>query len=157
MNPMMDAIKKKKAGLVSSSHEGTHLNTTEHPDSKGPDASHLHQLVAGLSDGEKSQLKTILDKSDSAGKTAMDIQKGGPSTHEKQAIQAQSQKDDQMNAMDDEQNEHMDDPSGQSSDDIGMSMLDHKSKTGDPAIQPRNLGERVKMGIAQKLKAKGKL
>ncbi len=148
MNPMMAAIKKKKGmlGDHSMGHESQHVD-----DPAASGAGHgLHEFVAGLNDQQKNDLKSILDKS---GKGAQEIAKGGPSSHEKEMISKEAQSENETNQM--EQAEHQ--QPGGDSDDIAMSMLDHNSKNVEPGQKPRNLGERMKFSLAEKLKQKGKL
>ncbi len=56
-----------------------------------------------------------------------------------------------------EQDEHDAGMSSNESDDIAKSMLDSRSTGANPITQPRNLGERMRMNLASKLKGKGKI
>ncbi len=140
MDPMMMAIKKKRGSSV---HTEDYSDPREEMSQPSASGGGLHEFVAGLNDQEKMQLKSILDKSNNS---SAEITKGGPSSNEQQKIAEKSSEEDDMNEI--SEDEH---------DDIGMSMLDHKSKMDQPGTQPRNLGERVRMDIASKLKHKGKL
>ncbi len=148
MNPMMAAIKKRKAG--GGAQEGDHQDMGHgslHADDKQKD---LHGLVASLSPDEKHSLKTILNSD----KGSQEIAKGGASTEEKGKIQAAMDEENSESALE-EQNEQQ---PGQSSDDIALSMLDSRHTGANPPTEkPRNLGERMKMSLASKLKGKGKI
>ena len=155
MNPMMAAIKKRKSAgqAVMGDHQDM-SHYSEHAEDKTDDQKDLHGLVASLNDEEKSKLKSILDKDASS-----EIQKGGPSTNEKSQIQAAIKQEDQSNALEQQDTEDRYPGSGVSeeqSDEIGKSMLERKHMSGDVG-KPRNLGERARMAIASKLKAKGKI
>ena len=154
MDPMMAAIKKKRAGMVGDHDMGHDAQHVDDPHMNKPPAGHgsgLHEFVAGLNDQQKSDLKSILDKS---GSGASEIQKGGPSTHEKQLIAKEAQAENESNQM--EQAEHEQGPD-YDEDEIASSMLDHNSKNAAPGQKPRNLGERMRFGLASKLKTKGKI
>lgn len=142
MNGMLAAIKNKRKG-----QEGDHQDMghgSQHADDKEKD---LHGFVESLNDHEKGKLKSILAQDGNA----QGIAQGDPSTEERGKIQDAMGKENQMNALE-EQDEPVD------SDAIGKSMLDSKYMGSNPPTdKPRNLGERVKMGIAAKLKSKGKI
>lgn len=153
MNSMLAAIKKRKNGGEtvmgdhgSMSHPSMHTDDADQNPNHGKD---LHGLVASLSDDEKHQLKGILDGKNSA----QEINKGGPSSEEKGKINQAMQAGNQKSSM--EQGEEANE-SGVDSDEIGKSMLDSRFMSNPPA-QARNLGERVKLDIHNKLKAKGKI
>lgn len=155
MNPMMAAIKKRKAGgqAVMGDHQDM-SHYSEHAEDKSADQKDLHGFVSSLSDDEKSKLKSLLDKDASS-----EIQKGGPSTNEKSLIQSAIKQEDQSNALEQQDLEDRHPDAGVSeeqSDEIGKSMLERKHMSGDVG-KPRNLGERARMAIANKLKAKGKI
>ena len=150
MNPMMAAIKKKRGGMQESDMSGVDESTAQPTQGAG-----LHEFVAGLNDAQKAQLKGMLDKSS---KAVTEIQKGGPSSKEQAMIAEASSEENMRNAAIDESDELEMNAGGEDkSDEIAMSMLDHKAKTGNPDVKPLNLGDRMKMSLAQKLKSKGKL
>ena len=134
MDAMYDAIKKRRGGPG---------EIGESAPEKGAD---LLGFVAALSDEEKGALKMLLDK----GSASQDIQKGGPSTEESAAIEGAIAEENEENALVDAEDDV-------DSDAIGASMLDSRFTGAGPMPKPRNLGERVKTGIAQKLKSKGKI
>lgn len=149
---MIAAIQKKKAGTAK---EGDHQDMghpSQHADDKTKD---LHGFVASLSEGDKHQLKGILAK-DGGGKNEMAIAKGGASTEEQGKIQEAMAKGNQESDLEEKQ-EHDTGMSSNDSDDIAKSMLDSRSTGSNPITQPRNLGERMRMGLASKLKSKGKI
>ena len=149
---MLAAIQKKKQGAAL---EGDHQDMTHgsgHADDKTKD---LHSFVQSLSDQDKSSLKTILD-SHVADKSQA-IAKGGSSTEEDGKVKAAMTKENSETDLEQQQ----EDSSGSQihdSDDIAKSMLDSRHMGGNPPTgKPRNLGERMKMGIAANLKGKGKI
>ena len=150
---MIAAIQKKKAGTAK---EGDHQDMghpSEHADDKTKD---LHGFVASLSEGDKHQLKGILAKDGGAGKNEQHIAKGGASTEEQGKIQEAMAKGNQESDLE-EKEEHDGGMSAHDSDDIAKSMLDSRSMGSNPITQPRNLGERMRMNVASKLKSKGKI
>lgn len=155
MNPMMAAIRKRKSGggqspAAGSDHEGQGHQAEHVDDQAAPHGKDLHGLVASLSDNEKHQLKTIL--SSDSGKNTSEIEKGAPSSEEQGKIESAMSAENQTNAL-----EEQDDKPSVQSDDIGKSMLDSRDTGRNPLEKPRNLGERMRMGIASKLKSKGKM
>ncbi len=154
MNAMIAAIKKRKAG--GDAKEGDHQDMghpSEHADDKQKD---LHGFVASLSEGDKHQLKGILAKDGSAGKNEQHIAKGGASTEEQGKIQEAMSKGNKEADLEDA-DDHDSSMSANDSDDIAKSMLDSRSTGANPITQPRNLGERMRMNLASKLKGKGKI
>lgn len=156
-NPMLAAINKRKSGGMTKM--GDHQDMS-HPSEHSEDADmdntqKLHDFVSSLSEGDKSHLKTILDKSNN---TAQEIAKGGPSTEEKAAVEKTMKTNNQRTQM--AEDEEHEDASGPhiDSDEIGKSMLDSRFTSGNtPNVQPKSLGDRVKMDIYNKLKGKGKV
>ncbi len=149
MNPMMAAIKKRKAS--GDAAQGDHqdmVHGSEHADDKQKD---LHGFVASLSEGDKHQLKGILAKDATGGKNEQHIAKGGASTEEQSKIEGTMAEENKETDLE-EQQEHG--VSANQSDDIAKSMLDSRSAS---ITQPRNLSERMKMSLASKLKGKGKI
>ncbi len=153
MNPMMAAIKKRKAGGLAV--EGDHQDMghdSAHSDDKQKD---LHGLVASLSDGEKHKLKSIL--SNDSGDKSQAIAKGGPSSQEDAKVKSAIDDENNETALQ-EREEQAPGAPGHDSDDIALSMLDSRHLGGNPPEgKPRNLGERMKMSLAAKLKGKGKI
>lgn len=136
MDAMRDALKSKRSGGMLMAEAG--------PEASGGGMS---DLVQSLSDDQKRDLmQALVASSGSEGGTSpSDIEKGQPSDEERSKIEAKM--GDEGPGVPEEE-----------SDDIAMSMLDSKSKMpGAENAQPRNLGERVKLGLAAKLKGKGKL
>lgn len=144
MSAMIDAIKKRR-GLGGGHPHGGHEGQSE--EGGGAD---LHALIAGLSHEEKSNLQQIL--SEDMG-NASEITKGAPSSEEHKKIGEAIGKENEMNAAEEgeEEIENAD------SDAIGKSMLDSRDMGSNPITEPRNLGERMRMSVTNKLKAKGKL
>lgn len=160
MNPMYAAIKKRQAG--GQAKMGDHQDMA-HPSEHTEDAdntSHLHDFVSNLSHGEKQSLKSILENDKT---TAQDIAKGGPSTEEKQAIEGSMAEENAETGKEEQQEQErgLDGPQASNpatdSDAIGKSLLDSRYTGGGEMPKPRNLGERMKSHVAQKLKEKGKL
>lgn len=155
MNPMADALKQKRMGLVDTSAPEGHMS-----DESGHGGKDLLGLVASLSEEERGKLKDILH---AAGSNDMGIQKGDPSSEEQSKISDQINKDAAKKSAADASGQEPGDEAAEAevspeeSDDIGKSMLDSKYNNGPINAPPRNLGERVKNGIAAKLKGKGKL
>lgn len=150
MDPMHAAIKKRR-GLVGDHQDMGHASQHVADDSNGGQSGgkDLQGIVASLTDNEKHQLKGMLNVDNSQA-----IAKGNPSSDEKAKIAQESSKQDQMNDMS-QQNDPM---QSADSDEIAKSMLDSRHMGSNaPTGKPRNLGERMKMGIASKLKAKGKI
>lgn len=151
MSAMLAALRNKKQGMAK---EGDHQDAThpsEHADDKTAD---MHSFVAGLSDKDKTHLKTILN---TAPDKSMQIAKGGSSTEEDLKVKGAMSHENQNTTLMQNQEEGSGDE-GHDSDDIAKSMLDSKH-LGDnpPTAPPRNLGERMKMSLAAKLKSKGKI
>ncbi len=146
---MLAALKNKKAG---NAIQGDHQEMS-HGSLHAEDADKdLHGLVASLSDGQKSKLKGILD---SHVDKSMQIAKGGSSSEEDGKVKSAIHKENDETALE-EKEEH--DSGNLDSDDLAKSMLDSKHLNGSaPVAPPRNLGERMKMSLAAKLKGKGKL
>ncbi len=148
MNPMHAAIRSKRMSGHSAPMSESEMAPQSAP-AHGPGAhdepgKDLHGFVASLSGHEKMQLKGILDQ----GAKPNAIASGEPSSEEQGKIQQMASNQDQggLSLPEDE------------SDEIGKSMLDSRFKNGSmDGKQPRNLGERVKMAIAGKLKSKGKI
>lgn len=146
MSAMLAAIQKRKAG--GQNQLGDHQDMTHHSQhSDDADQNKLHSFVSGLSDDQKNKLQMILEKS---GHDEQKIAQGHPSSEERGKIAEQMSLE--GGAPEIEAQEPDDE-----SDEIGKSMLDSKFTGGNPPTKPRNLGERVKMAISSKLKAKGKL
>lgn len=145
MSAMMAAIKGRKGGMLG--HEGLG-HQSQHGDDKEKD---LHGFVAGLSEGDKHQLKSILANDATGGKNEQHIAKGGASTEEQSKIEGSMAEENKETGLEEEQEHGI---SGNQSDDIAKSMLDSRSAN---ITQPRNLSERVKMSLSNKLKGKGKI
>lgn len=143
MNPMSDAIRKKRSGSVD-------MNIPDAPEESG--SKNLLGLVASMSDEDRAKLKDILAASE--GSNEADVEKGAPTKGEHAAIHEKMEADSEEH----EAEENSEPGQEASSDEIGRSMLDSRFNKGTPeGMQPRGLSDRVKFGIADKLKAKGKL
>lgn len=163
MNPMADALKKKRMGLVDMSAPEGHMDGSD----EGHGGKDLLGMVASLSEQERGKLKDILSAAGTGNEQG--IAKGDPSSEEQMKIQQQVGLDKaKVQASDNSGAEPGDeaaeaevnpDPAHQSdqSDDIAKSMLDSKYNNGPITAPPRNLGERMKNAVATKLKGKGKL
>jgi hypothetical protein len=156
MNPMHAAI-RKRLGHNSQPPEAGHSGPRE---SAGPDhapehaegGADLHGFVAGLSDQEKSKLKSIL----SSDQNAQKIAQGAPSSEEQGKIAEAMEGESEMHGLEASQDAGHG-ISEDESDEIGKSMLDSRHIRGMATEKPKNLGERAKQYIASKLKAKGKI
>lgn len=160
MNPMMAAIKKRKGygsepGDHSAGHTPQHTDVGAPSDQPQDGAGKLQAIVESLKPHEHEQLKSLLDQAKPD--RSQQIAKGAPSTKEQGKIAEAASQENAQNAME----EHEDDGGSgvpeHVHDEIGMSMLDSRHKNGMATEKPRNLGDRVKQGIASKLKAKGKI
>lgn len=155
MDPMYSAIKKKR-GLIGDHQGSGHMSQHVSDDtnkSQDHGSKDLHGLVASLSDSEKHQLKGMLNSDNTQA-----IMKGGPSSDEKGKIAQESSKQDRENDMEQMSDDHGNAVDPVDSDEIAKSMLDSRHMGSNaPTGKPRNLGERMKMGLASKLKAKGKI
>ena len=147
MSAMLAAIKKRKE--ASPPQEGGDHQHMGHAAQHADDPKDLHGLVASLSSSEKHNLKSILDND----KGAMAINKGEPSSEEKGKIEAAIGEENQESSLEEQQESPSHD-----SDEIARSMLDSRHLGSNPPQgKPRNLGERMKMSLASKLKGKGKI
>ena len=148
---MLSALKNKKAGMAKMGDHQDMSHGSEHADDADKD---LHGIAAGLNDGEKMKLKGILDTHLDK---SMQIAKGGSSTEEDGKVKEAMGKENQETDLEEKQ-ENSSGSAIHDSDDIAKSMLDSKHLSDNPApMKPRNLGERMKQGLAAKLKAKGKI
>lgn len=143
MDPMMSALKQKRGGLLNDGEENAH----QMPEEKNSGGMDMKSLVGALSQDQKSQLLSLLVSGNDGGNKAhpgkapniSDIEQGGMSPGEQSDIE-----------------ESLGD-GHESEDQIAESMIASSDKNraagGD---KPRNLGERMKFGLANKLKNKGK-
>lgn len=158
MDAMYSAIKKRR-GLIgdhqSMGHSSQHVaDDTNKGEKKMDEGKNLHAFVAALNDHEKGQLKDILGGNDKT----MEIMKGAPSSEERSKISAASSAENARNEAEESSGGHGNAVDPIDSDEIAKSMLDSRHMGSNaPTGKPRNLGERMKMGIAAKLKAKGKI
>ena len=134
MSAMLSAIQNRKSG-------GMMSEKPQHELAEG--GTDLQSLVDSLSDEQKMELQGLLADSSKPEGSASEIAKGEASTEEQGQIK-KSMASDEMIGSDE-------------SDDIGMSMLEGRDKGQTPITEPRNLGERMRMSVSNKLKAKGKL
>lgn len=155
MDAMHAALKKRQGkGLMAhSDHMPEHQGmNTEMQDDQGKD---LHGLVASLSHEEKGKLKQILSQDQN--NKSMQIAKGGPSSEEDAAVSNKMAKENKMEQLEDTNEAGSAGIGEDESDDIAKSMLDSRHMRGMANEKPRNLGERMKQGLASKLKSKGKI
>lgn len=152
---LLAAIKKRKEQGTKMGDHVDMSHASEHTEDADKD---LHGIAQSLDDGQKSKLHSILS-TQLNGKG--NIAKGDPSSEEQGHIAEASQEEKKTNllskANEDSNDEH---PvmSDVDSDEIGKSMLDSRHLGGNPPTgKPRNLGERMKMTVMNKLKAKGKI
>lgn len=144
---MLAAIKKKKQGDTLMGDHQDSAHPSQHADDNSKD---LHGLVESLNPHEKDKLKTILAND---GKNEQSIPKGGASSDEQAKIQDAMSKENNESSLEESQEQSF----GDHEDDIAKSMLDSRHLGGNPPTNPRNLGERMKINLASKLKAKGKI
>ncbi len=112
-------------------------------DSVSGDAQDLKGLVSSLDDSQKSLLLNILVKDKSANESAPALEKGGQGPGEKLELE-------EFVSDFEPDEEH------ESEDEIMESMVSSADKTrAERGTNPRNLSERVKIGLANKLKKKG--
>lgn len=155
MDAMHAALKKRQGkGLMShgdhmSEHQGMN---TDMPQENGKD---LHGLVQSLSHEEKGKLKQILahDQNDKS----MQIAKGGSSSEEDSIVSKKMDEENKLEQLEDANEAGSTGIGEDESDDIAKSMLDSRHMRGMANEKPRNLGERMKQGLASKLKSKGKI
>lgn len=152
---LMAAIKKRK---MEGAKMGDHVDMS-HPGQHTEDADKdqdLHGIVSSLNDDQKGKLHSILS-SHLSGKN--EISKGSPSSEEQSKIADESQKENHENSLEAAESGNGGDGSvSAESDAIGKSLLDSRHLGANPPTgKPRNLGERMKMGVMNKLKAKGKI
>ncbi len=145
MNPMLSALKNRR-----SSQADDHKTENVHD---GDHSKQLHEFVKTLSPEAKEKLHTMLSQ-DMGGKSSEQIAKGAPSKEEQMKIAQQAQADNGEEGL--EQDSTDLDSSGVDSDKIALNMLDTRFKNAPPS-KARNLHERVQMGMAKDLKAKGKI
>lgn len=142
MDAMYSAIKGRRGGLLNDEEENAHQ---EKADVQGPKGMDMKSLVSALSDDQKMQLLKMLVSGSEAREeaptkmTAQSIEKGGMGPGEEEELEEASELG----------GEH------ESEDEIAESMLSsgdkYRAQRGD---SPRNLGERMKFGLASKLKNK---
>lgn len=142
MDSMLSAIKAKRGGGNSMADQNTMMDKS--PDGQqGP--SEMKGLIESLDDSQKQELMMLL--SNEAAQKNNDVEKGAPTSNEKQIIEKQAAEENQEGELPMEQ-----------SDDIAMSMIDRDSlRKAESNVKPRGLGDRARMAMAQKLKGKGKL
>lgn len=150
MDAMHAAVKSKRKagapGLMDSEDEMGVAPEQAAPEHEG---SGMSELVSKLSPEQKEELMQLLSAESESGDevSSVEIEKGMPSSDEKQKIEAKMAKEKPPeDGYDDE-----------TSDDIAMSMVDRRDANKPEGFRPKNLGERARIGMAQKLKGKGKL
>ncbi len=140
MDGMLGAIKAKR--------NGSGLLNEEQPQKPSAEKSAgMGQLIDSLSDEQKQMLLKMLVQDVMPADTQKIEMGDGMGKGEKMEIEMES--------------EEMDDPYGdyqqESEDEIAESMISSSDMAkADTTAKPRNLGERMRMSLASKLKKKGK-
>lgn len=148
MDPMMMALQKRKGLLGGDKQEAMVEEKAEAAPKKG-----MAGLVDALSEDQKQQLLAMLVKDQASGPAEAgdteSIAKGAPGPGEMEALADEAEGE--GIGMADLGEGH------ESEDEIAESMISSADKMrADKGVKPRNLGERVKVGLASKLKQKGK-
>lgn len=140
MDAMYSAIKGRRGGLLNDQEENAGQEMPEMPQQK-KEGGDLKSLVSSLSDDQKMQLLGILMKDQGMGNTKVEIEKGGMGPGEEAELADESD---------------LEGEGHESEEQIAESMLSSADKMrASQGAAPRNLGERMKMGLANKLKKKG--
>lgn len=140
MDALYSAIKSRRGGLLNDDEENAH----QEPAPQKGGGMDMKSLVSALSDDQKMQLLKMLvsgdgDKEAPSKMTAQSIEKGGMGPGEEEELEEAS----------DLGGEH------ESEEEIAESLLSSGDKyRADRGDKPRNLGERMKFGLASKLKQK---
>ena len=112
-------------------------------DSGAGSTDEMKGLVASLDESQKSMLLKMLVKDQSASENAPNLERGGMGPGEEMGIE------EFVSEFEPEEGH-------ESEDEIMESMISSADKTrADQGTKPRNLGERVNIGLANKLKKKG--
>lgn len=137
MNGMLGAIKSRRGGLLGDDQEMGDSGYDSPQEPEGDDK--LKGLVDALSEDQKAELLQLLVKDQSANEDAPAIEKGKMGPGEEQELA--------QYAGDDENADH------ESEDEIAESMLSSADKMrADQGAKPSGLGQRMRMGLANKLK-----
>ncbi len=138
MDAMYSAIKGRRGGLLNDVEENAGQEMPEPQTKQGGD---LKGLVTSLSDDQKMQLLGILMKDQGMGSAKVEIEKGASGPGEDAEL---------AHEVEDLGGDH------ESEDEIAESMLSSADKMrAEQGARPRNLSDRMKMGLASKLKKKG--
>lgn len=141
MDGLASAIRGRRGGLMEEQEE----MMTEEPSMGGPkqDGSGLKGLVDQLDPSQKSLLLKMLIKDSAANENAPKIETGAMGPGEAMELEEFT-------------SEFEPEEGHESEEEIMESMVSSADKTrADRGTEPRNLGERVKVGLANKLKKKG--
>lgn len=141
MDAMYSAIKGRRGGLLNDHEENAHQMPEEQGAPKG--GGDMQGLVESLSPEQKSQLLALLVQEQAP--------EGEAKPNDAAAIQKGEMGPGEMAELDAEAGE-----GHESEEEIMESMISSADKSRvDQGAKPRNLGERVKMSLASKLKKKG--
>ncbi len=142
MDAMHSAIKQRRNGLLSDAPVEQAPTTPGEPGVGGSKPEEMAGLVKMLSNDQKQMLLQMLAKDIQGVNTAEIEQEGAPGPGEEMELAEYS----------------MDDEGGhESEEEIMESMISSADKSrASNGAKPRNLGERVKMNLASKLKDKKK-
>lgn len=139
MDGMLGAIRNKRSGgLIGGDEEQAPA-----PQPQG-ESSGLKGLVAALDESQKAQLlKMLVSDQASEGEDAPELEKGGMGPGESQELE------EYVSEMEPEEDH-------ESEDELAESMISSADKSrAEQGVKPRNLGERMRVGLANKLKKKG--
>jgi len=145
---MQSAIKGRRGSMLNDMEENAHQLPDQKEQKPGGSAD-MQGLVQSLSDDQKSELMGILSQDMQPQKevNAVSIQQGEMGPGEEAELAEYSAEGEQEDAHGGHESE----------DQIMESMISSADKGRvDQGAKPRNLGERVKMSLANKLKNKGK-
>ncbi len=145
MNGLMSAIKNRRGGgMLNEESAGEEMEMSAAP--KAPqqnEAQGLKALMGSLDDGQKQMLLKMLSADQKITTEPDAIQKGAKGPGETMELEEYV-------------SENEPEEGHESEDEIMESMISSADRTRvDRGIEPRNLGERVKMSLANKLKKKG--
>lgn len=146
MDAMYSAIKGRRGGMLNDMEENAHQQNDDKPESVPSGESDMQGLVASLAPEQKQELLAMLVKDQ-----AQAPEESNPAAIQEGAMGKGEMAELEQGAMEDEGDGH------ESEEQIMESMISSADSTrADQGATPRNLGERVKMNLATKLKNKGK-
>lgn len=146
MDAMYSAIKGRRGGMLNDMEENAHQTNDEPMGESVPSGQpDMQGLVESLKPEQKQQLLAMLVKDQAQGPD-----ESNPAAIQEGAMGKGEMAELEQGAMDDEDGH-------ESEEQIMESMVSSADSTrADQGATPRNLGERVKMNLATKLKNKGK-